>query len=83
MNQETNPIKATFSPPPYRRGLKREEAAQYIGVSSSKFDELVRDGRMPNPKKIDGRRVWDRISVDQKFDALNAEHEVANNSWDA
>jgi predicted DNA-binding transcriptional regulator AlpA len=42
-----------------RRGLSREEAAMYIGISPSKFDELVGDGRMPAPVKIDGRKVWD------------------------
>ena len=30
----------------------------YVGVSPGKFDELVRDGRMPPPKRI-GRKVWD------------------------
>lgn len=46
-------------PPPTRRGLSRVEAAEYIGVGASKFDAMVTDGRMPKPKKIDGRRVWD------------------------
>ena len=31
----------------------------YIGVSPNKFDELVKSGRMPSPKRIDGRKVWD------------------------
>jgi len=35
--------------PPPRRGLRRPEAASYVGVSSTKFDELVEDGRMPAP----------------------------------
>src|SRR5215475_14227879 len=43
------------------RGLSREEAARYVGVGTTKFDELVKDGRMPKPKRIDGRVVWDRI----------------------
>ena len=34
----------TYAP----RGLRREAAADWIGVSVGKFDELVRDGRMPN-----------------------------------
>lgn len=42
-----------------RRGLSRLEAALYIGVSPSKFDEMVKDGRMCPPKRIDGRVVWD------------------------
>lgn len=46
------------------RGPSRVESAAYIGVSPTKFDELVRDGRMPRPKRIDGRTVWDRLQLD-------------------
>jgi excisionase family DNA binding protein len=53
-----------------RRGLSREEAAMYLGISASKFDELVRDGRMPGPKRIDGRKVWDVRELDVAFDSL-------------
>ena len=53
-----------------RRGLSRDEAAMYIGISASKFDELVRDGRMPGPKRIDGRKIWDVRDLDVAFDAL-------------
>lgn len=52
------------------RGLSRVEAAAYIGVSPTKLDEMVRDGRMPRPKRIDGRVVWDRKHLDAAFDAL-------------
>lgn len=52
------------------RGLCREEAARYIGVGTTKFDEMVADRRMPKPKKIDGRVVWDRISLDAAFTDL-------------
>lgn len=52
------------------RGLSREEAATYIGISPNKFDQLVEDGRMPKPKAIDGRRVWDRVQLDSAFSAL-------------
>ena len=61
-----------------RRGLSREEAAMYLGISASKFDELVRDGRMPSPKRIDGRKIWDVHQLDLAFDALPVEP----NSWD-
>ena len=53
-----------------RRGLSRLEAAMYIGVSAAKFDELVHDGRMPGPKRIDGRKVWDVHALDLAFDSL-------------
>jgi hypothetical protein len=53
----------------------------YIGISPSKFDELVADGRMPGPVKIDGRKLWDIRHLDLAFDALPAENPVPN-SWD-
>ncbi len=52
------------------RGLSRVEAARYIGVSPTLFDEMVRDGRMPGPKRINSRTIWDRRQVDNAFDAL-------------
>lgn len=58
----------SISYPP--RGLGREEAARYIGVGTSKFDELVKDGRMPKPKRLDGRTVWDRVALDIAFTDL-------------
>lgn len=51
-------------------GLSREIAAAYIDVSPSKFDEMVRDGRMPKPKQIDARRVWNSERVRLAFIAL-------------
>ena len=66
-----------------RRGLSRIEAAMYLGVSASKFDELVRDGRMPAPKRIDGRKIWDIHSIDIAFDALPSENETSGvTTWD-
>jgi predicted DNA-binding transcriptional regulator AlpA len=58
-----------FSLPP--RGLSRTEAAAYIGVSATLFDEMVKDGRMPRPKQVNARTVWDRRRVDLAFDALD------------
>jgi excisionase family DNA binding protein len=66
-----------------RRGLSREEAAMYVGISASKFDELVRNRRMPAPKRIDGRKVWDIRDLDVAFDALPGENSRSQgSSWD-
>jgi predicted DNA-binding transcriptional regulator AlpA len=62
------------------RGLSRMQAAEYIGVGATKFDEMVSDGRMPRPKRIDGRTVWDRIRLDEAFDTLD--NEAAKSEWD-
>ena len=64
-----------------RRGLSRDEAAMYIGISPSKFDELVSDGRMPAPVKIDSRKVWDIRQLDLAFDVLLRENPHSN-SWE-
>lgn len=72
----------TALPPPTRRGLSRVEAAGYIGVSASKFDTMVADDRMPSPKKIDGRRVWDVRALDQYFDLLPGGDESDHNPFD-
>ena len=74
-------ILPTSCPP---RGLSRDEAARYIGVSVTLFDQMVRDRRMPVPKKINARLVWDRIRLDAAFDAIADENGEADdvNPWD-
>ena len=52
------------------RGLSAEEAARYIGVGQTKFQELVERGIMPRGKKIDGRVVFDRDALDAAFTDL-------------
>lgn len=52
------------------RGLTRVQAAAYVGVSPTLFDQMVDDGRMPRPKRINARKVWDRRTIDEAFDAL-------------
>ena len=49
------------------RGLSRYEAARYIGVDATKFDEMVSDGRMPRPKRVDGRVIWDPLRIEAAF----------------
>lgn len=55
------------------RGLSRVQSAAYVGVSPSLFDELVKDGRMPRPVRINSRVLWDRLQLDQAFAALSDE----------
>jgi predicted DNA-binding transcriptional regulator AlpA len=52
------------------RGMSREEAARYVGVGTTKFDEMVADRRMPRPKRVDGRVIWDRVRLDAAFSDL-------------
>jgi hypothetical protein len=58
------------------RGLRRDSAAAWIGVSASKFDQLVKTGIMPKPKRVDGMVLWDRYRLDDAFEALPDEGAV-------
>ena len=61
----------TLAYPP--RGMSRDEAARYIGVGATKFDEMVSDRRMPRPKRVDGRVIWDRFKLEAAFTDLPEE----------
>ena len=63
-----------------KRGLSRIEAANYIGVGASKFDEMVKDGRMPQPIQIDRRVIWDCRRLDVAFEELSSDAGI--NPWD-
>lgn len=49
------------------RGMRRAEAARYVGISITKFDQMVSDGGMPKPKRIESIVVWDRVQLDAAF----------------
>ena len=41
------------------RLISREAAAAYVNVSPTAFDEMVKDGTMPKPRRLSGRRkAW-------------------------
>jgi predicted DNA-binding transcriptional regulator AlpA len=75
--EPTNVLPQSLAP----RGLSREQAAAYVGVSPSLFDMLVKDGRMPGPKRINSRTVWDRLELDEAFTALPS-NDAPSNPWD-
>lgn len=55
------------------RGLSRDEAARYVGVGVTLFEEMVEDGRMPKPKRANSRVIWDRVALDAAFSDLPGE----------
>lgn len=52
------------------RGLSRDEAARYVGIGTTLFDAMVLDGRMPHPRTINSRVIWDRLELDDAFNEL-------------
>lgn len=72
--------KAALAFPP--RLVSREAAAAYVGIGATKFDELVQSNRMPKPKRIDARKLWDLRQLDAAVDDLPVDGETAHNPWD-
>lgn len=66
-----------------RRGMSREEAADYLGISPTKFDEWRSAGKIPAARRLDGRKLWDIRELDVVFETLPREDSPATGgSWD-
>jgi predicted DNA-binding transcriptional regulator AlpA len=63
-----------------RRCLSRQEAARYIGISVTLFDELVAERTMPPPFDIRSRKLWDIRALDAAIDAL-ADQTAHSSKW--
>lgn len=64
------------------RGLRRDGAAEYVGISPSKFDDWVVDGTMPSPTKKGGVALWDRYALDTAMDRLFYPGADPDSQWD-
>jgi hypothetical protein len=64
-----------------RRGLSRVEAAIYLGISPSKFDELRKMRRIGPAKILDGRKLYAVEILDEFFDALPDESRDSAEDW--
>jgi predicted DNA-binding transcriptional regulator AlpA len=60
------PLPPTLVP----RGLSRDEAAAYLGIGPTLFDDLVKEGRMPPARRLKGAVRWDRLALDQAFEKM-------------
>ncbi|MCB8819965.1 hypothetical protein LJD17_05365 [Microvirga rosea] len=77
--QPRHPLPLSLPP----RGLSRVEAAALIGVSPAMFDIMVKDARMPRPKRIGSRVVWDRLKIESSFAALpDGDEDGGHNPFD-
>jgi predicted DNA-binding transcriptional regulator AlpA len=66
------------------RLISRDVAAAYLSVSPTKFDEMVRNGSLPKPKRLSGRRkAWDVRALDAAIDNLrSADNNNDDDTWD-
>jgi hypothetical protein len=76
------PTPGNDNSPCWPRGLSRDQAAAYVGVGTTLFDAMVRDGRMPRPKRINARTVWDRFALDVNFEKIDAGMSTGSDNWD-
>ncbi len=68
---------------PQKAALNRNEAAAYVGVGISLFDQMVRDGKMPHPRNAGtSRKIWLRDELDEKLHALPTTEQQTKNPWD-
>ena len=68
MTRRHSSLPSTLAP----RGLRREEAAAYVGLSPATFDRMVAAGTMPQPKVMRPTSVetWDRVALDVAYNKL-------------
>ncbi len=71
---------ASYAP----EGLSRAEAARYVGVSATTFDELVSVGEMPRPRRFRTvrRLVWLRRELDEALEDLAVDGAPAADPYD-
>ena len=63
--------------------MRLDRAAAYLSVSASTFLQWVEEGKMPQPIRINGVVLWDRLTLDVAFEALAAvDEERVRNSFD-
>lgn len=56
------------------RGLDRDSAARYLGITPTAFDDAVRFGTLPRPRRLSGTPVWDRLALEAAFEAVPLEN---------
>jgi predicted DNA-binding transcriptional regulator AlpA len=74
------PRPATCAP----RLLRRLNAAEYLALGPTLFDEMVADGRLPKPRQVSaGRVAWDVRELDAAVDDMPkvGEGPGASNTW--
>jgi len=64
-----------------RRGLRREAAAIYVGISVRAFDQWIEDKTLPCGVLKGGVRLWDIRALDSAMDALFNHVEEKPSGW--
>lgn len=63
------------------RFLRAPDAAYYLGLSETRFRELVRAGMIAGRVQDKGSVMWDVSSLDTYADSLPRDGQPANSGW--
>lgn len=75
------PVPAPFRIQP--RILRRQDAADYVGLGATTWDAEVAAGRAPAPVHVtSGVKGWDRLDLDAWIEERKAASGLAPNPWD-
>src|SRR5438094_519801 len=69
----------SFSYPP--RAMRSDRAAAYLSMSQSNFLRLVKAGRLPKGKRLDGIVFWDRVALDSFVENYEGESDDGEDKW--
>lgn len=58
--------------------LCRDAAAETLSIGTTMFDELVKDGKLPKPKRLKGRVLWDSRRLAEAWDAIEEDNDWGN-----
>ncbi len=65
------------------RGLRRAQAAAYLGISASHFDKQRASGAIPAPRPLFGVEIYDKLDLDRLFGGHDMVADNDNDSyWD-
>ena len=77
----TRKLQDALAYPP--RAMRADRAAAYLSISRSTFLQWVEEGKMPQPIRVSGVVLWDRLAVDLAFEDLaGLEEDQGRNSFD-
>lgn len=64
-----------------RLAVRQEDAADMFSISTSLFDQLVKEGVLPNATYVHSIPLWDVGELIKAWDRLRASDEASQQSW--
>jgi predicted DNA-binding transcriptional regulator AlpA len=64
--------------------VSRETAAELLGISAGTFDKLVKAGKLPEPREVESRILWDSAEIRAAWRAMPRRgQQPPGNEWDS